>query len=84
MTPDQERFAIKSAAQLMLERGVVAPFYYGKSEVTTHRQFEGQFKGQVLVKVYQSGRPSFMCMMRPEGGVFYPVTLKRDALELQP
>jgi hypothetical protein len=84
VTHEQEDFAIKSAARLMLEHGVVAPFSYGKSEVTTHRQFEGQFKKQVLVKVYQSGSPSFMCMMRPVKGVYYPVTLKRDALELQP
>jgi hypothetical protein len=84
MTRDQERFAIKSAVQLMLDCGVNASFSYGESEVTTHRQFEGQYKGQVLVKVYQSGSPSFMCMMRPVKGVYYPVTLKRDALELQP
>jgi hypothetical protein len=83
MTRDQERFAIKSAVRLMLDRGVGTSFAYGKSHVTTHRQFDGEYKGEVLVKAYQSGTPSFMCVMRPVKGVYYPVTLKRDALELQ-
>jgi hypothetical protein len=84
VTRDQERFAIKSAVQMMLDCGVGASFAYGKSHVTTHRQFDGEHKGEVLVKVYQSGTPSLMCMMRPVKGVYHPVTLKRDALELQP
>jgi hypothetical protein len=83
MTRDQERFAIQSASQLMRDREVGASFIAGKSEVTTHWQVAGKHKGEVLVKVYQSGSPSFMCMMRRVKGVYYPVTLKRDALELQ-
>jgi hypothetical protein len=84
MTPYQKSFAVHSAAHLMRNLGIDPSFVAGKSEVTTHDQVAGEYKGEVLVKVYQSGTPSFTCMMRPVKGVFYPIVLKRDALELQP
>lgn len=82
MNRDQKKFAVQSAASMFEALGFYPSFKVNKTLVTTHPQLEGEYEGEVLVKAFQAGTPSFLCMMRPVKGCYDAVTMKRNALDI--